>query len=393
LALCAALQPALRVLAMASSSAPVDKKMQEQEYETTEYNYKRYNVCGMRFETTMQYAVRKAVGQGAYGLVCSGRNVESNKTVAIKKIPKAFEDTIDCKRLVREIKILRHFRHDNVLGLVDILPPHGDMKDWKDVYIVSELMDTDLHYIIHSKQPLTDEHFKYFLYQILRGVHAIHQAHVLHRDLKPGNLLVNKNCDLKICDFGLARAIDPTEDKKDLGLTEYVVTRWYRAPELLVDNQGYSTAIDVWAVGCIFAEMIGRKALFPGRDYLNQLRLIIDVLGTPTEEDLACINNQQAVQFLRTLPVKPRKPWSEVFPKCAPQALELLDSMLQFDPSKRCSMEDALFSEYMAPLHQGRPLPEAEAKFSFGFEKASATQAELRDLIWREMSHFHPEKQ
>jgi len=376
---------------MASSSAPVDKKMQEHEFELTEYNYKRYNICGMRFETTRNYAVRKAVGQGAYGLVCSGRNVETGKTVAIKKIPKAFEDTIDCKRLLREIKILRHFHHDNVLGLVDILPPVAGLADWKDVYIVSELMDTDLHYIIHSKQPLTDEHYKYFLYQILRGVHAIHSAHVLHRDLKPGNLLVNKNCDLKICDFGLARAIDPTEDKKDLGLTEYVVTRWYRAPELLVENQTYTTAIDVWAVGCIFAEMLGRKALFPGRDYLNQLRLIIDVLGTPSEEDLACISNQQAVQFLRQLPQKPRRPWNEVFPKASPQALELLASMLVFDPSKRCTMEDALYSEYMAPLHQGRALPEAEAKFSFGFEKSTTTQAELRDLIWREMSRFHPE--
>lgn len=144
---------------------------------------------------------------------------------------------------------------------------------------------------------------------------------------------MNKNCDLKICDFGLARAIDPLDaEKKDLGLTEYVVTRWYRAPELLVENQSYTTAIDVWAVGCIFAEMIGRKALFPGRDYLNQLRLIIDILGTPSEEDLACITNQQAVQFLRTLPVKPRRPWTEVFPKASPQALDLLDSMLIFDP-------------------------------------------------------------
>jgi len=373
------------------SSAPVDKKLQEQEHEITEYNYKRYNICGMRFETTPNYAVRKAVGQGAYGLVCSGRNIESGKTVAIKKIPKAFEDIIDCKRLLREIKILRHFRHDNVLGLVDILPPTGKLQDWKDVYIVSELMDTDLHYIIHSKQPLSDEHFKYFLYQILRGVHAIHSAHVLHRDLKPGNLLVNKNCDLKICDFGLARAIDPTEEKKDLGLTEYVVTRWYRAPELLVENQSYTTAIDVWAVGCIFAEMIGRKALFPGRDYLNQLRLIIDVLGTPSEEDLACITNQQAVQFLRTLPVKARRPWSEIFPKASPQALELLDSMLIFDPDKRCSMEDALRSEYMKPLHQDRALPAEETKFSFGFEKANSTQEELRSLIWEELVHFHPD--
>ena len=103
--------------------------------------------------------------QGAYGLVCSGTNTDTGKKVAIRKIPKAFEDTIDCKRLLREIKILRHFKHDNVLGLLDILPPTGSVKESKDVYIVSELMDTDLHYITHSKQPLTDEHFKYFLYQ------------------------------------------------------------------------------------------------------------------------------------------------------------------------------------------------------------------------------------
>ena len=367
-------------------------KVTEQEYEMTEAGFKRYNMCGMKFETTPNYAVKKAVGQGAYGLVCSGRNVETSKPVAIKKIPKAFEDIIDCKRLLREIKILKHFKHDNVLGLVDILaPPNANAKEWKDVYIVSELMDTDLHYIIHSKQPLTDEHFKYFLYQILRGVHAIHTAHVLHRDLKPGNLLVNKNCDLKICDFGLARPINPEAEAKDLGLTEYVVTRWYRAPELLVENQDYTTAIDVWAVGCIFAEMLGRKALFPGRDYLHQLRLIIDVLGTPSDEDLASIANAQAVQFLRTLPPKPKKPWSEVFPNAAPAALELLGRMLVFDPAKRCSMEDALLCDYMAPLHQGRPLPTVEKHFSFQFEKPGIKQAELRDEIWAEMLHFHPE--
>jgi mitogen-activated protein kinase 1/3 len=367
------------------------KKFTEQEFEMTPNGTKKYNICGMKFEVTKNYAVKKAVGQGAYGLVCSGKDTETGTPVAIKKIPNAFEDTVDCKRLLREIKILRHFKHDNILGLIDILPPVEGKSTWKDVYIVSDLMDTDLHYIIHSKQPLTDEHFKYFLYQILRGVHAIHSAHVLHRDLKPGNLLVNKNCDLKICDFGLARPVNPDAEAKDMGLTEYVVTRWYRAPELLVENQDYTTAIDVWAVGCIFAEMIGRKALFPGRDYLHQLRLIIDVLGTPSEEDLASIQNAQAVQFLRTLPVKPKMPWTDVFPKAAPQALELLSSMLAFNPAKRCSMEDALRCEYMAPLHQGRPLPTDDPYFNFQFEKPNVSAAELRELIWEEMGSRHPE--
>ena len=373
------------------SSKPLDKKeLQEQEYSLTENGYKKYNICGLAFSVTTNYAVRRAVGQGAYGLVCSGRNLETNKHVAIKKIPKAFEDTTDCKRLLREIKILKHFKHDNVLGLYDILVPTESKAQWKDVYIVSELMDTDLHYIIHSKQPLSDEHFKYFLYQILRGCHAIHQAHVLHRDLKPGNLLVNKNCDLKICDFGLARAVNPSADAKDLGLTEYVVTRWYRAPELLVENLVYTTAIDVWAAGCIFAEMIGRKALFPGRDYLHQLRLIIDVLGTPSEEDLATITNVQAVQFLRSLPVRNRRSWDTIFPNASKEALDLLDRMLQFNPSKRCSMEEAIRSPYLASLHNGRNLPPTEKYFSFDFEKRTPNKEELRQMIWDEMKHFHP---
>jgi len=287
---------------MAAASG-AKKPFVEHEHVVTEQGTKHYTICGMRFETTAKYAVRKAVGQGAYGLVCSGRDVEQDMPVAIKKIPKAFEDTTDCKRLLREVKILRHFKHANVLGIIDILPPLGGIDSWKDVvrrqpvvfcvpcarppedahsahrarasltspppalqYIVTELMDTDLHYIIHSKQPLSEEHFKYFLYQILRGVHALHSAHVLHRDLKPGNLLVNKNCDLKICDFGLARAVNPSAEVKDMGLTEYVVTRWYRAPELLLENQTYTAAIDVWACGCIFAEMMTRKPLLPGRD-------------------------------------------------------------------------------------------------------------------------------
>ena len=391
-----------------AAKAELDKKyLKEQEHEKLPDGNKRYTIRGMRFETTPNYAVRKAVGQGAYGLVCSGRNVDTNKLVAIKKISMAFEDTVDCKRLLREIKILQHFKHDNVLGLLDILPPGKDgSKEWKDVYIVSELMDTDLHYIIHSKQQLTDEHFKYFLYQILRGVHAIHTAHVLHCDLKPSNLLVNKNCDLKICDFGLARGID--EEMEDM----VPFPRWYRAPELLVENESYTTAIDVWAVGCIFAEMLGRKALFPGRDYLHQLRLIIDHLGTQSEADLAWITNRQAVQFLRTLPVKPIKPWADVFPSASTGALDLLNEMLVFDPAKRCTMVDALNSDYirvftlytsfysprlytdigrMAALHQGRTLPQEEGASHFLRRCSPAIRRRALYLMWvaRQLEALH----
>lgn len=131
---------------------------------------------------------------------------------------------------------------------------------FNDIYIVTNLMETDLHRVIYSRQELTDEHIQYFLYQILRGMLYIHSANVIHRDLKPNNILLNKNCDLKICDFGLARGFDNENEFK----TEYVVTRWYRAPEVILNASEYTKALDIWSIGCIFAELLGRTPLFPG---------------------------------------------------------------------------------------------------------------------------------
>jgi|TARA_B110000208_G_C11694007_1_gene403407 mitogen-activated protein kinase 1/3 len=133
-------------------------------------------------------------------------------------------------------------------------------------------METDLHRIIYSRQDLTDDHVQYFIYQVLRAVKYIHSAKVLHRDLKPSNLLLNSNCDLKVCDFGLARGID---DRTSQDLTEYVVTRWYRAPEIMLSEDDYSMAVDLWSCGCILAELLGRKPIFPGEDYIHQLQVSV----------------------------------------------------------------------------------------------------------------------
>ncbi|XWS71768.1 hypothetical protein CRYUN_Cryun03dG0167000 [Craigia yunnanensis] len=198
-------------------------------------------------------------------------NSETKEEVAIKKIGNAFDNRIDAKRTLREIKLLCHMDHDNIVKIKDIiLPP--EREKFNGVYIAYELMDTDLHQIIRSSQPLTDDHCQYFLYQLLRGRKYIHSANVLHRDLKPSNLLLNASCDLKICDFGLARTTSETDF-----LTEYVVTRWYRAPELLLNSSEYTAAIDIWSIGCILMEIIGREPLFPGKDYVQQLGLITQV--------------------------------------------------------------------------------------------------------------------
>ncbi|CAI0414649.1 unnamed protein product [Linum tenue] len=197
-------------------------------------------------------------------------NSETQEEVAIKKIGNAFDNRIDAKRTLREIKLLRHMDHDNVIAIRDIIRP-PKKEAFNDVYIVYELMDTDLHQIIRSGQALTDDHCQYFLYQLLRGLRYVHSANVLHRDLKPSNLLLNANCDLKIGDFGLARTTSETDF-----MTEYVVTRWYRAPELLLNCSEYTAAIDIWSVGCILGEIMTQEPLFPGKDYVHQLRLITE---------------------------------------------------------------------------------------------------------------------
>jgi len=177
--------------------------------------YQTTHIAGTDFILEEKYKYIQLKGVGAYGVVISCQDLTSNTKVAIKKIPNAFEDLIDAKRIVREIKLLRFFKHENIISLIDVPKPQSSI-GFNDIYIVNDLMETDLHRVIYSKQELTDEHIQYFIYQILRGVLYIHSADVIHRDLKPSNILANKNCDLKICDLGLGRGgIKEDSSEKD----------------------------------------------------------------------------------------------------------------------------------------------------------------------------------
>ncbi|KAL5169462.1 Mitogen-activated protein kinase NTF6 [Glycine soja] len=309
--------------------------------------YVRYNILGSHFQVYSKYAPPlQPVGRGAYGIVCCATNSETKEGVAIKKIGNAFDNRIDAKRTLREIKLLCHMEHDNIIKIKDIIRP-AERENFNDVYIVYELMDTDLHQIIQSNQSLTDEHCQYFLYQLLRGLKYIHSANVLHRDLKPSNLLLNANCDLKICDFGLARTTSETDF-----MTEYVVTRWYRAPELLLNCSEYTAAIDIWSVGCILMEIVRREPLFPGKDYVQQLALITELkqaskeqiphnhlskqlLGSPNDSDLGFLRSDNAKKYVKQLPHVEKQSFAERFPDMSPLAIDLAEKMLVFDPSKR----------------------------------------------------------
>ncbi|KAL6504903.1 Mitogen-activated protein kinase mmk1 [Orobanche hederae] len=352
----------------------------------------QYNIFGNVFEVTSKYKPPiMPIGKGAYGIVCSALNSETNEHLALKKIANAFDNKVDAKRTLREIKLLRHMDHENIAAIRDVIPP-PQRGAFNDVYIAYELMDTDLHQIIRSNQPLSGSiarfYFyepKYFLYQLLRGLKYMHSANVLHRDLKPSNLLLNSNCDLKICDFGLARVTSETDY-----MTEYVVPRWYRAPELLLNSSDYSAAIDVWSVGCIFLELMDGKPLFPGRDHVHQLRLLMELIGTPSEVELGPLNESSKI-YIRQLPPYRRQSFIQKFPQVHPLAIDLVEKMLTFDPRQRITVENALAHPYLNPLHDVSDEPVCTIPFNFDFEQHALTEEQMKELVYREATTFNPQ--
>lgn len=351
-------------------------------------SYHSFKASGQQFDIKTRYQLIRPIGHGAYGVVISASDKETNEKVAIKKISRAFEDPVDAKRILREIKLMKKFNHENVIRILDIIPPPPTAEEFDDVYIVQDLMETDLHRIIYSKQPLTIDHIQYFVYQILRGLKYIHSANVIHRDLKPSNLLLKSNCDLKICDFGLARGV---EDEQSGGLTEYVVTRWYRAPEIMLACQEYTSAIDMWSVGCIFAELLARSPLFPGEDYIAQLRLICEKLGKPAEKDLDFVTSERAKRFMNSLPNKPPPPFTEQFHahRNEKEALHLLKKMLEIHPKKRISIEKALEHPFLESLHNPEDEPTTDSVFDFEFENDDLSRERIQQLIWEEIREYH----
>jgi len=335
-------------------------------------------IKGQIFDVGPRYRDLLYIGEGAYGMVCSANDTKHGTKVAIKKIS-PFEHQTYCQRTLREIKILARFNHENIINIQDIKRA-VTIDDMKDVYIVQTLMETDLYKLLKT-QKLSNDHICYFLYQILRGLKYIHSANVLHRDLKPSNLLLNTTCDLKICDFGLARVADPEHDHTGI-LTEYVATRWYRAPEIMLNSKGYTKSIDIWSVGCILAEMLSNRPLFPGKHYLDQLNLILNVLGSPNQESLLFIKNDKAKSYLQGLPFKERTPWAKLFPTANANALDLLHKLLSFNPDTRVTVEEALAHPYLEQYYDPQDEPIAEEPFTFNTELDDLPKEKLKEMIF-----------
>lgn len=230
---------------------------------------------------------------------------------------------------------LQELNHENIIRLFNVLRAEND----RDIYLVFEFLETDLHQVIRANI-LEDIHKQYVVYQILRAIKYIHSGGLMHRDLKPSNCLLNAECHLKLCDFGLARSIladSPTQ--QNVVFTDYVATRWYRGPEILLGSTSYTKGVDMWAVGCILGELLIGQPLFPGTSTMNQLDRILEITGRPSAEDIEAINSPFAATMLDSIQNSQPKNLKDVFPKASDEAIDLLRKLLKFNPNKRLTAE------------------------------------------------------
>jgi len=348
-----------------------------------------YRIKGEKFVVYDYYQPVKILGHGAYAVVCEALDLRNGQKVAIKKNKGVFQDISDAKRILREIKLMMHFAHDDVVKLLDVIPPtESEINTFDEVYLVMPRMETTLARVIKSSQKLTKRHIQFFLYQMLRGLKYIHSAGVIHRDLKPENILINgSDCNLKITDFGLARGV--YKDGEGADLTEYVVTRWYRAPEIMVSARQYDEKVDIWSVGCILAEIILRKPIFPGGNHIEQLKIIFKVCGTPAPGSLEWIKTPEARKWVGSMKKAEGRDFGVLFNSTSEEIRDILKNMLQLDPSRRDSATQLLKHDSVKELHnEKRETTCPTFNIEFEFESAINTIFGVRHMMFEEFSNF-----
>uniref|UniRef100_A0A8C8SG26 Mitogen-activated protein kinase 4 n=1 Tax=Pelusios castaneus TaxID=367368 RepID=A0A8C8SG26_9SAUR len=320
----------------------------------------------------------RPLGVGANGLVLSAVDSKSCCKVAVKKI--TISDPQSMKHAFREIKIIRRLDHDNIVKVYEVLGPkgadlQGELFKFNVVYIIQEYIETDLAQLL-EQGTLPEEHAKLFMYQLLRGLKYIHSANILHRDLKPANIFIStEDLVLKIGDFGLARIVDQHYSHKGY-LSEGLVTKWYRSPRLLLSPNNYTKAIDMWAAGCILAEMLTGRMLFAGSHELEQMQLILETIPVVHEEDKE--------ELLRVMPTfvnstwEVKKPLCKLLPEVNSEAIDFLEKILTFNPRDRLTAEMGLQHPYMSPYSCPEDEPVSQHPFRI--------EDEIDDILLMEAS-------
>uniref|UniRef100_A0A1I7RIM0 Stress-activated protein kinase JNK n=1 Tax=Bursaphelenchus xylophilus TaxID=6326 RepID=A0A1I7RIM0_BURXY len=338
-----------------------------------------------------RYGSVKVIGSGAQGLVLGAFDNVTATKVAIKKLTRPFSNVTHAKRAYREFALLNLVNHRNIIQLLNAYTPQHSLETFCDLYLVMEYMDANLNQVIQME--LDHERMSYLLYQMLCGINHLHKAGIIHRDLKPSNIVVNLKCELKILDFGLARNTGDTAM-----MTPYVVTRYYRAPEVIL-GIGYSANVDVWSIGCIFAELIRGRVLFPGTDHIDQWTKIVEVVGTPGQEFTGRLLNTVRT-YVENRPRYEARPWKVLFPDSsfpetveprlsAACARELLSKMLVIDPNYRITIEQALQHPY---VHLWYDAEEVEAppsgRYDSAVESGEHTVDDWKTLIYNEIKEY-----
>ncbi|KAJ6416933.1 hypothetical protein OIU84_002756 [Salix udensis] len=312
-----------------------------------------------------RYKILEVVGKGSYGVVCAAIDTHTGEKVAIKKINDIFEHISDAIRILREVKLLRLLRHPDIVEIKRIMLPPSK-REFKDIFVVFELMESDLHQVIKANDDLTTEHHQFFLYQMLRALKYMHTANMYHRDLKPKNILANANCKLKVCDFGLAR-VAFSDTPTTVFWTDYVATRW----------EDYELS---WKLKYLSIQVTVSD-------------LITDLLGTPSLENISRVRNDKARKYLSEMRKKQPVPFAQKFPNADPLALRLLQRLLSFDPKDRPTAEEALADPYFKGLAKVEREPSCQpiTKLEFEFERRRVTKEDVRELLYREILEYHPQ--
>ncbi|GMS99164.1 hypothetical protein PENTCL1PPCAC_21339, partial [Pristionchus entomophagus] len=313
------------------------------------------------FTIPRRYTNLQLINAGSQGVVVSADDTmainEEKKRVAIKKMLNPFAKTAYAKQTYRELVLQSSVNHPNIVQMYEKFTPQESLPDFQEVYLVMELMTHSLSELIGKKATLDHKTLSFFIYQILCGVNHLHREGIIHRDLKPCNIAVNDKCRVKVLDFGLARQYDKSSEANEM--TAYVVTRYYRAPEVVLKLE-YTEKMDIWSIGCIFAELITKEVLFPGEDKIRQWNTIVEIMGTPSNNFIDRLDTTVA-KHMRALPrVDPKsleviihdrhfKSDSE-FPQnswTATDARRLISKMIAIDPSERYSAAEALQDPYV----------------------------------------------